>query len=99
MHSPSSSANEYRVEITAEAWIQLGILPARLFQRIQNELKAIAEVVYFEDALLSGPSSFASDLALTLDSVQVHYRIEASKRLVRLVAVARAPDAGLEGAP
>lgn len=90
--SLSANASAYGIEVSSAAWKQLSHLPLETYQRIRNELDAVA-------ARLAhlGPHTLAllksvcllTSLSLVVGEYVVLYDMEPERRLVTLREVAR----------
>jgi hypothetical protein len=84
----------WKVEIAPRAWNQLGVVPADVFHRIQNELEAVAEVA--GDEVFDATTTTATHgRSLMLGQWAAIYRLDSGDHRVVLEEVARRlePDA------
>lgn len=86
------SSHRYTVQISPSAWRQIAQLPADVYRRVREELDAISMVAAVEPlAKVGAPrgKEAAAALALLVDDYVVLYDVDAERRSVVLLEVAR----------
>ncbi len=89
MRRPAEFPDDYRIEIAASVWGQIGTLSTAVFRRVQEELARVAEAASAEHRLFAVPRESDADRGLRVEDVTVVYRVEPSRRIIRLVGVDR----------
>jgi mRNA-degrading endonuclease RelE of RelBE toxin-antitoxin system len=86
------SSSRYTVQISPSAWRQIAQLPADVYRHVREELDAITARAAADSSLKAGAprgKEAASALALIVDDYVVLYDVDAERRSVVLLEVAR----------
>ena len=87
MRRLDKNGQKYRVDISPDAWVRIGMLPTSVFRRIQDELTRIAEVETARDSGSDLAEALDATLAFSIDHHTVYYLIESRTRSVTLLDV------------